>query len=156
MVKEGKLPCHPYRLPTAQDIPKCDEKPSNTSHQYLPTEGELSLSLYIYISFKFANITKDEGIYKTLFRIMKHLTSIEKKIDELQADEKLSWMELKLDDIIARMEGVSKNVDGKIDDHGLGISSVRRAMEQLYDVNKRLEEGIKNTDKKVEQHEIML
>jgi hypothetical protein len=88
----------------------------------------------------------------------KHMTMMEAKIDGLKADkdETFDPIESKLEYALDRMEGAEKSTSEKIDNHGLIISSIKRGMEHLYDLNKREEETAKTVKKKINSYEIML
>jgi hypothetical protein len=88
----------------------------------------------------------------------KRMTTMEAKIDGLKAhkDDTFDSIESKLEYALDRMEGAEKSTSEKIDDHGLIISSIKRGMERLYDLNKRDEETAKTVEKKINSYEIML
>lgn len=81
---------------------------------------------------------------------------MEAKIEEVHTDQCVTWLEVKMEDMVSRMDDMTTKVEENINKQGLGINSMRRGMEQLYELNKREEESIRNTDKKVERYKVML
>ena len=86
----------------------------------------------------------------------KEITSMDAKIDEMQANWLDTWLDAKMTNIVAGMDSIGNQVDEKIDDLGLRINSVNRGMDWMYGLNKTVEESLKMVNKKIDRYEVML
>lgn len=86
----------------------------------------------------------------------KQVTSMEAKLDSLQDFKDFSAIDDTLGHLVTRMDLVIKSVDEKIDDQGLRLDSIKRAMERLRESNNREDEAVREVNRKLERFEIML
>ena len=86
----------------------------------------------------------------------KEITSMDAKIEEMQANRLDTWLDAKMTDIVAGMDSIGNWVDEKIDDLGLRIDSVKQGMDQMYGLNKTVEESLRMVNKKIDRYEVML
>jgi hypothetical protein len=85
----------------------------------------------------------------------KRMTTMEGKIDEMKT-HRYDTLESKLDNTLERMESAYITTEDKIDDQGLHLSSIKRAMERLHEKNKREEVTHGRVENKLYSYEVML
>jgi hypothetical protein len=85
-----------------------------------------------------------------------HLLSMEAKLDDLMAEKDDTTIKDILGGIIIRIDHVEKAVEERIDEQGLAIATIRRAMEKMQELRKREEELVRNVNKNLARFEIML
>ena len=85
----------------------------------------------------------------------KEIALMDTKIEEMQANQLDMWLDAKMTNIVTGMDSVGNRVDEKINDLGLRIDSVKRGMDQMYGLNKTVEESLRMVNKKIYRYEVM-
>jgi hypothetical protein len=80
---------------------------------------------------------------------------MEGKIDEMKT-HRYDTIESKLDKTLETMESAYTTTEDKIDDQGLNLSSIKRAMERLHQKNRREEDAHRRVEDKLHSYEVML
>ena len=82
----------------------------------------------------------------------KEIALMDAKIEEMQANQLDMWLDAKMTNIVTGMDSVGNRVDEKINDLGLRIDSVKRGMDQMYGLNKTVEESLRMVNKKIDRY----